>query len=132
MVVLVIIGIASAALGLASRPDPARLLREDARRLALQLPLAQAEARLRNTPIRWQADRQGYRLVVVGSGEVLRDTPLLRPAEWRAGSLDIQVQPRRAVQLEAEWIVPATQIRLSDGEHSVVVERETDGHVRVR
>jgi len=132
MVVLVIIGIASAAIGLSSRPDPARLLREDAQRLALQLPLAQAEARLRGTPIRWQTDRRGYRFVVVGSGEVLGGDTLLRPAEWRAGAVEVQVQPRRVVQLDAEWIAPALSVRLSDGQNSVVVEREADGHVQVR
>ena len=89
-------------------------------------------ARLRGTPIRWQPDRRGYRFVVVGSGEVLQGDTLLRPAEWRAGAVEIQVQPRRVVQLDAEWIAPAMSVRLSDGQHSVVVEREADGHVQVR
>ncbi|WZB71508.1 prepilin-type N-terminal cleavage/methylation domain-containing protein [Achromobacter xylosoxidans] len=45
MVVVVIVGIATAALGLSIRSDPARRLRDDAQQLALRMQTAQQEAR---------------------------------------------------------------------------------------
>ena len=61
MVVLVIVGIATAAISLSARPDPTGLLRQDAARLARLLEIAQGEARVRGTPILWQPSAKGYR-----------------------------------------------------------------------
>src|SRR5450830_1530007 len=61
MVVLVIIGIASAAISLTIKPDPLHLLRKDAERLSQLLQVAQAEARADGRPITWRADAKGFR-----------------------------------------------------------------------
>lgn len=65
MVVLVIIGIASAAISLSIKPDPLQLLRKDAERVAQLLQVAQAEARAEaradGRPIVWVSDAKGFR-----------------------------------------------------------------------
>ena len=63
MVVLVIVGVATAALGLSIRSDPARQLRDDAQRLVERLAAAQSEVRIDGRAIAWQADADGYRFV---------------------------------------------------------------------
>ena len=86
MVVLVIIGIASAAVGLSIKPDPLQLLRKDAERLAQLLQVAQAEARADGRPITWRATAKGFafsRHSESGGGiDDLRDDPQLRPRAW--------------------------------------------------
>ncbi|KPE46990.1 type II secretion system protein GspH, partial [Pseudomonas aeruginosa] len=44
----------------------------------------------------------------------------------------VGVRPPRPVLLDAEWIGAPLRITLSDGQHSVTVLREANGHVRVR
>ena len=61
MVVLVIIGIASAAISLSIKPDPLQLLRKDAERVAQLLQVAQAEARADGRPIVWVSHAKGLR-----------------------------------------------------------------------
>src|SRR3546814_6586085 len=61
LVVLAIIGIATATISVRAFPDSdARALRQDARRLAQLFAAAQAEARRDGSPIAWQYAGQGY------------------------------------------------------------------------
>ncbi len=86
MVVLVIIGIASAAISLSIKPDPLQLLRKDAERVAQLLQVAQAEARADGRPIVWLSDGKGFRFSRrsdSGRGfEHFKDDPQLRPRTW--------------------------------------------------
>ncbi|AVK07581.1 MULTISPECIES: type II secretion system minor pseudopilin GspH [Pseudomonas aeruginosa group] len=135
MVVLVIVGIATAAISLSTRPDPTRLLRQDAARLAQLLEIAQGEARLRGTPILWQANAKGYRFspqAYRGKADAFAADAQLRARHWQAAPLQVSVRPSRPVLLDAEWIGAPLLITLSDGQHSVTVRREANGHVRVR
>ncbi|MDU4631957.1 MAG: type II secretion system protein GspH, partial [Pseudomonas aeruginosa] len=52
--------------------------------------------------------------------------------DWQAAPLRGSVRPPRPVLLDAEWIGAPLRITLSDGQHSVTVLREANGHVRVR
>ncbi|KFF34284.1 HxcU pseudopilin [Pseudomonas aeruginosa VRFPA01] len=139
MVVLVIVGIATAAISLSTRPDPTRLLRQDAARLAQLLEIAQGEARLRGTPILWQANAKATASVrrrIAARPTPSPPTPSCARAtgrrHWQAAPLRVSVRPSRPVLLDAEWIGAPLLIILSDGQHSVTVRREANGHVRVR
>lgn len=143
MVVLVIVGIATAALGLSIRTDPARQLRDDAKRLAESFAAAQGEARGDGRSIAWQADAQGYRFVrgawALDGAVPLLDTtrvedfardPALRPRPWQAGP--VRVSPAGPVLLTAEWFGPPWRLTLSNAAGQVDVQRDASGRFLVR
>lgn len=115
-------------------PDPTGLLRQDAARLARLLEIAQGEARVRGTPILWQPSAKGYRFspqAYRGKTDAFAADTELRARDWQAAPLRVSVRPPRPVLLDAEWIGAPLRITLSDGQHSVTVLREANGHVRV-
>ncbi len=135
MVVLVIIGIASAAISLSIKPDPLRLLRKDAERLSQLLQVAQAEARADGRAITWQADAKGFRFSRptddgLGVESFNRDEQL-RPRPWDSTPMQVRIEPRQILILNAEWINPPLQVVLSDGQHSLSVQRDAAGLLRV-
>lgn len=84
MVVLVIIGMAGAAMVLTMPGDAARL-RDEGERLAGRLDAARAEAILANRPVRATVDGAGYRFAVrrKGAWAALADKPF-QPEQWDA------------------------------------------------
>ncbi|MGD8216848.1 type II secretion system minor pseudopilin GspH [Pseudomonas thivervalensis] len=135
MVVLVIIGIASAAVGLSIKPDPLKLLRQDGERLVQLLQLAQTEARSDGRPITWRWDAKGFgfsRRADRGELDRFKDDPQLRPRHWQSPSMEVRVEPRQRVVLNAEWIGEPLQIRLSDGQNSLTVQRSAAGRVQLQ
>ncbi|AZD02115.1 type II secretion system minor pseudopilin GspH [Pseudomonas chlororaphis] len=135
MVVLVIIGIASAAISLSIRPDPLQGLRQDAERLAQLLQVAQAEARVDGRPISWRADAKGFafsRPSDDGRGlDQFKDDPQLRPRPWESPTIKVRIEPGPRLVLNGEWIDAPLQVQLSDGRHSLTVQRTATGVVRV-
>ncbi|KAF0866341.1 type II secretion system minor pseudopilin GspH [Pseudomonas sp. LD120] len=135
MVVLVIIGIASAAVGLSIKPDPLRSLRQDAERLVQLLRVAQAEARADGRPISWHTTAKGFafsRRDDSGTGlDDFRHDPQLRPRQWHTPSLQVRITPKQRLVLNAEWINPPLQVVLSDGQHRLSVERSAAGQLRL-
>lgn len=136
MVVLVIVGIASAAISLNIKLDPLQSLRKDAQRLAQLLEVAQSEARVDGRPITWLADAKGYRFSrTLDSGEG-QDTfaadELLRPRAWQTPALQVQVEPPQGLVLDAEWLGEPMLIRLSDGTRNIAVVRNAAGKVHVQ
>ncbi|KAE9651228.1 type II secretion system protein GspH [Pseudomonas sp. PB105] len=135
MVVLVIIGIASAAISLSIKPDPLHLLRKDAERLSQLLQVAQAEARADGRPITWRADAKGFRFnrrSEDGMGmEAFKGDAQLRPRLWESPSMQINIEPRQTLVLDAEWINPPVRVVLSDGQHSLSLQRDAAGLMRV-
>lgn len=136
MVVLVIIGIASAAISLSIKPDPLHLLRKDAERVAQLLQVAQAEARADGRPITWLADPKGFRFSRRNDQDKgfdhFSNDPQLRPRPWQTPGLEVRVEPRQKVVLNAEWINPPLQLKLSDGLNSISVQRNAAGQVSVQ
>ena len=143
MVVLVIVGIATAALGLSIRSDPARRLRDDAQQLALRMQTAQQEARADGRPIAWQADLSGYRYTrgtwaLDDAAPTLDMTRLdaferdatLRPQRWQSG--EVRVTPARPVTLDGEWFGEPWQLKLSNGAAEVVLRRTGGGRYVVQ
>jgi len=136
MVVLVIIGIASAAISLSIKPDPLQLLRKDAERVAQLLQIAQAEARADGRPIAWLSDGKGFRFSRrsdsgKGFDHFDRD-PQLRPRPWQSPKLEVRVEPKQKVVLNAEWINPPLQLTLSDGLNRLSVVRDASGRISVQ
>jgi len=136
MVVLVIIGIASAAISLSIKPDPLQLLRKDAERVAQLLQIAQAEARADGRPIAWLSDGKGFRFSRrsdsgKGFDHFDRD-PQLRPRPWQSPKLEVRVEPKQKVVLNAEWINPPLQLTLSDGLNRLSVLRDASGRISVQ
>ncbi len=135
MVVLVIIGIASAAISLNIHHDPASHLREDAKRLALLLETAQTEARSDGRSIVWLADSQGFEFVRVGAGDSAERTfindPQLRPRQWQTPPVQVRVMPGKRLLIDAEWIGEALRITLSNGQTSVQIQRTAMGRIEV-
>lgn len=136
MVVLVIIGIASAAISLSIKPDPLHLLRKDADRVAQLLQIAQAEARADGRPINWRPDAKGFRFSRRndnGKGfDHFKNDPQLRPRLWETPGMAVRVEPRQSVVMNAEWINPPLQLKLSDGINSISVLRSATGRVSVQ
>ena len=136
MVVLVIIGIASAAISLSLKPDPLQLLRKDAERVAQLLQIAQAEARADGRPIAWLSDGKGFRFSRrsdsgKGFDHFDRD-PQLRPRPWQSPKLAVRVESKQKVVLNAEWINPPLQLTLSDGLNRMSVLRDASGRISVQ
>lgn len=135
MVVLVIIGIASAAISLSIKPDPLHLLRKDAERLSQLLQVAQAEAHADGRPITWRGDAKGFRFsrqTDDGQGiETFKHDDQLRPRLWDSTSMQISIEPRQTLVLNAEWINPPLRVVLSDGQHSLSLQRDAAGLMRV-
>lgn len=135
MVVLVIIGIASAAISLTIKPDPLHLLRKDAERLSQLLQVAQAEARADGRPITWRADAKGFRFnrrSDDGLGvETFKGDTQLRSRPWESTPMQISIEPRQVLVLDAEWISPPVHVVLSDGQHSLSLQRDAAGLMRI-
>lgn len=135
MVVLIIIGIASAAVGLIIKPDPLHLLRQDANRLVQLLQVAQAEARADGRPITWHADAKGFRFSrrdEQGTGfDQFNSDPQLRPRAWDTPTVQVRVIPKQRVVLNAEWFDTPLQVQLSDGQNSLSVLRTAAGQFRL-
>jgi len=135
MVVLVIVGIASAAVSISIKPDPLQLLRKDANRLVQLLQIAQAEARADGRPISWEHNGRGFqfsRRSDEGFGfDHFTQDPQLHPRTWETPSLKIRVTPKQRVVLNAEWFNPPLQLELSDGRNRLVVQQTADGQIRV-
>ena len=135
MVVLVIIGIASAAISLTIKPDPLHLLRKDAERLSQLLQIAQAEARADGRPITLRADAKGFRFnrrSDDGLGvDAFQGDAQLRARLWESTPMQLNIEPRQTLVLNAEWINPPVRVVLSDGQHSLSLQRDAAGLMRV-
>ncbi|MBO9685299.1 MAG: type II secretion system minor pseudopilin GspH [Mitsuaria chitosanitabida] len=145
MVVLVIIGIATAAISLSIAPDPAAALRLDARELAQRLAAAQQEVRIDGRVIAWEARGDGYQFargtwtaapdsvvpVVTTAGELDRfdRDEALRPRRWRAGT--VQVIPATPLLLTSEWVGDPLTVELRQGGYAITVERDATGRFEI-
>jgi general secretion pathway protein H len=91
MVVLVIIGIAAAAISVSAWPGQRQGLRFEADRLVQLLVLAREEAQVRGAAIRFEADENRYRFLILRERQWIPiDDPDLRARPWQQ-SVRIQV-----------------------------------------
>ncbi len=90
LAVVVVIGILLSVAALSAKPDPRGPLKRDAERLEELFALASDEAQIRARPIEWQADREGYRFLMLDANgwAVMNDDPHFRARNWEAGATD--------------------------------------------
>jgi len=145
MIVLVIIGIATAAISVSVAPDPAEPLRLDARELAQRFTAAQHEVRVDGRVIAWEARGDGYQFVrgtwAVAPGSVVplvstageldhfEQDDALRPRRWHAGA--VEVSPPTPLLFASEWIGTPWRLQLRTGPHTVTIVRDATGSFQV-
>ena len=147
LVVLVLMAVAISLISISATPDPRQSLTEQARRLGLLLTLASDEARIRQQPISWEGDLNGYRFVSEAGGErqLLSDDDLLHERTWqrpltllavsREGQLPQALlspdAPALRLPIAREWVQPRWRIEMADGSAGVAVEFDENGIGRV-
>lgn len=145
MVVIVLAGILLSIVTITVTPDPKQQLRREAERVAQLMGLAADEARIRQQPIAWEADLNGYRFVTETGGErrLLTDDDLLRERRWDkpmtrvavldgAGPQPAQVllgpgAPPVRVAVAREWVQPRWRLELVNEDGSVRVDFDETG-----
>ena len=67
-----------------------------------------------------------------GSGiDDFRHDRQLRPRQWLSPTLQVHIEPRQRLVLNAEWINPPVRVELSDGQHRLSLQRDAAGLMRV-
>ena len=146
MVVIAIIGIATAAVGFGALERPSQALHNDARRLIQLFEVAHTEARAAGRPVVWEADAQGYRFraraswtphsaqaaITTARADRYADDQLLRPRTWEAGVVQVRTTPAGAAVFTTEWIPQPMQIELTGSGQTLTILRDAAGHYRVQ
>lgn len=147
LIVIVLIAIATTVITIGGAPDPRQSLVEQAQRLGLLLTLASDEVRIREQPISWEGDLNGYRFVTETGGErrLLNDDDLLHERSWPqpltrlAISRDGRAQqallrpdaPALRLPIAREWVQPRWRIELANASADVTVEFDENGIGRI-
>lgn len=136
LIVMVILGVATAMVFADASPGPRRGLVFEAERLAQLLVLARDEAQLRGRPIRLQADAQGYAFQVLAerTWSPLLDDPDLRPRRWDAPTAVGVARADGGVTIAfgRESLDPPFTLRLERGDASVSILADGLGRFDVR
>ena len=95
LVVLVIAGITLGIVSFNAMPGPQQNLKDDAQRIALLLQLARDEAIVRDRPIAFEADSEGYRFLQreERTWQPLPADDLLRPRQFQRSPVALSVYP---------------------------------------
>lgn len=82
-----------------------------------------------------KADAKGFRFSRVtddGLGlENFSGDQQLRPRAWDNTPMQVRIEPGKTLVLDAEWVSPPVRVVLSDGQHSLSVQRDAAGLLRV-
>lgn len=144
LVVLVIVAIAASMVSLSiGKQDNG--LRTDAQRLADAFTVAQSEARSDGRPIRWLANEQGWSFERAGrlpGPSAQEDAPvpvdrlehddMLRPQSWRAGVVQLRLEPNRPLSFNTEWVADPITLTLHAGDATVTLQRDAAGRYDIR
>ena len=144
LVALVIVAIAASLVSLSVGRGDNRL-RADAQRLADAFAVAQGGARSDGRPSAGWPTRAGLVLRAAAAptsrprpacrraaDDRLERDPILRPARWSAGSVDIRLDPSRPLVFNTEWVADPLVLHLRAGEASVTLLRDAAGRYEVR
>lgn len=104
---LVLAGIMLGMVSFNAMPGARQVLQKDAQRIALLLQLARDEAIVRNRPIAFEADSQGYRFLIRDNNtwQVLTGDDLLRPREFQRAPVQLMISPPSAATSQPFRIV---------------------------
>jgi general secretion pathway protein H len=148
LVVIVLAGILLSVVTITVTPDDRQLLARDAERVGQLFALAADESRIRQQPMYWEADLNGYRFVTLKGGErqLVRDDDLLRERAWREplqalaliqGEDPKQVllgpgAPPVRLAIGREWIQPPMRLELSTRSAQVAIDFDERGRGTVQ
>ena len=95
LVVLVIAGITLGIVSFNAMPSPQQALQNEAQRIALLLQLARDEAIVRDRPIAFEVDAEGYRFLQreERTWQPLQADDLLRPRQFKRSPVMLSVYP---------------------------------------
>jgi general secretion pathway protein H len=108
MMVLAVLGMASAAVSLAFRDPNAGQVEEEALRLASLLESARAHSRSTGLPVRWQVSSTGF----VFEGLT---PPQALPQTWKHGGMQAQVQGGEVLLLGPEPVIAPQSVVVFSG-----------------
>jgi general secretion pathway protein H len=145
LVVIVLAGILLSIVTVTVTPDPRQQLQREAQRVGQLMGLAADEARIRQQPIAWEADLNGYRFVteIGGERQLLTGDELLRERQWEKPMTRVAVldnggpQPAQVllgpgapplrVAVAREWIQPRWRLELVNEDGEVRIEFDEAG-----
>jgi len=145
LVVIVLAGILLSIVTVSVTPDPRQQLAREGQRIGQLMALAADESRIRQQPIVWEADLNGYRFVTEAGGErqLLTGDDLLRERNWdrqlkRLALIDPQLgrptqivlgpgAPPIRVQVLREWIQPRYRLEIANDIAEVAVDFDETG-----
>ena len=107
LVVVAIIGVASAGVAFALRDSGGVPLEREAQRLAALLDTARARSRMSGQPVRWVADREGFHFDGLPANDL--------PQHWLQP--DTRVAGRGVLILGPEPVIGAQELVLTSAEH---------------
>ncbi|MGZ8253440.1 MAG: prepilin-type N-terminal cleavage/methylation domain-containing protein [Burkholderiaceae bacterium] len=145
LVVIVLAGILLSIVTISITPDPRQQLQREAQRVGQLMGLAADEARIRQQPIAWEADLNGYRFVTEIGGErrLVMGDEMLRERQWDKPMTRVSVldgggpQPAQVllgpgappvrVAIAREWIQPRWRLELVNEDGAVRVDFDEAG-----
>lgn len=149
LVVIVLAGILVTMVTISVTPDPTQQLTREAQRVGQLMALAADESRIRQKPIVWEADLNGYRFVteVAGERQLVAGDDMLRERKWErpltrlavldgGGPQPAQVllgpgAPPARMAIAREWIQPRWRLEMASEEVSVRVDFDESGRASV-
>jgi len=153
LVVIVLAGILVSIVTITVAPDPRQQLQREAARIGQLFAIAADESRIRQAPIVWEADLDGFRFVTEVHGErrlitgddLLRERrwqrPLTRLAVYEAAADTVASQavlgagaPPVRVPIVREWVQPRWRLELANdiAQASVAFDESGRSHVALR
>lgn len=143
--VIVLAGILLSIVTITVTPDDRQQLAREAQRVGQLFALAADESRIRQQPIFWEADLNGYRFVTLNDGErqLLSNDDLLRERAWREPLQTLALIPSGAdrpaqmllgpgappirVAIAREWIQPPLRLELATSAARVAIDFDERG-----
>lgn len=138
LVVLVIAGLTLGMVSFNAMPSERQVLQKESQRIAILLQLARDEAIVRNRPIAFEADEQGYRFLIreentwqpLMQDDLLKARPFQRPPVT-VSVTPAQTQPVMRVVFGREPVDKPFLLTLASGESSAAVRADGIGHFTV-
>ena len=145
LVVIVLAGILLSIVTVSVTPDDRQELAREAQRVGQLFALAADEARIRQQPIYWEADLNGYRFVTIVAGErrLVSDDDLLRERAWREPLQTLAMVPAGAEQpsqillgrgapplrvaIAREWLQTPLRLELATASAQVAIDFDERG-----
>jgi general secretion pathway protein H len=140
MVVLVIVGIMLGVVSYNAMPNEQQVLQNEAQRIALLLQSARDEAIVRNRPIAFEADSNGYRFWIRDdkSWKAIEQDDIFRAREFPRTPVELSIDPPMTEDSKALRIVFGREpvdkpfvLTMSTGDARVSIRADGIGHFTV-